>query len=62
VPSAPVPTKASSLKDHYPTLRAALEALGVPRGTPLTDDVLNGRVIKYGKTRKRLKKGNKNRA
>lgn len=50
------------LTGPYPTLRAALDALGVPRGTPLTASKLGDKNIKYGKTKKKLKVGNKNKA
>eukprot|EP00966_Prymnesium_polylepis_P106223 2460376-Prymnesium_polylepis.1 len=50
------------LAGPYPSLRAALDALGVPRGKALTESKLGGRNIKYGKTKKKLKVGNKNKA
>jgi hypothetical protein len=46
----------------YPSLRAALNALSVPRGTALTASKLGDRNIRYGKTKKKLKVGNKNKA
>jgi hypothetical protein len=50
------------LAGPYPTLRAALDALGVPRGTGITESKLGGRNIRYGKTKKKLRVGNKNKA
>ena len=41
----------------FPTLRAALDALGVPKGTPLTASKLGDMNIKYGKTKKEAQSG-----
>ncbi len=61
MPSAAAPPPAtSSPLGYYPSLRQALDALGIPRGDKLTTSKLGDRNIKYGKTRKKLRVGNHN--
>jgi hypothetical protein len=62
--AAPLPPVVAPppLLGPYPSLRAALSALSVPRGTALTTSKLGDRNIRYGKAKKKLKVGNKNKA
>lgn len=58
----PPPAVMAPPLSYYPSLREALKALGVKQGNKLTRETLGGRKIKYGKKRRLIKEGNRNRA